>query len=363
MKSSSTSRKPRSASMGRAQRPAGADSALDALEAFVREAVRAPSAVEVHEEKMKSGLYRLLCASNGMTRSFIAKRLDPNIARRNELVARRWLPAVGLGHLGPPLLTVAAERDASSVWHLYEDLGECGLDLARVGSGRVAVAVAAIARIHTRFAGHALIPECRLWGGDVGIHFYEASVRDAITSLESVRARKRRLGVECLSLCDRLLARLANLVEEQVPRAEALRRYGGPETLLHGDLWPMNVMVYENGHKMRARLIDWDHAAVGPVCYDLSTFLSRFPNRERTSILRLYEEEVGRAGWRLPSAAELNILFETAELARIANRVIWPALAARDVDADWAFAELAEVERWFEHLTPILPVDDACAQS
>jgi Phosphotransferase enzyme family len=363
MKSSSSSRRPRSASMRGGQRSAGAGSALQALEAFVREAVGAPTTVEVHEERMKSGLYRLRCAFNGTTQSFFAKRLDPNIARRNELVARRWLPAVGLDDLGPPLLTVAAERDGSAVWHLYEDLGECGLDQAGVDSGRVAVAVAAIARIHTRFAGHALIPECRLWGGDVGIHFYEASVRDAITSLESVPARERRLGVERSSLCDRLLARLSNLADEQVPRAEALRRYGGPETLLHGDLWPMNVMVYGNGHTMRARLIDWDHAAVGPICYDLSTYLSRFPNPERMSILRLYEEEVGRAGWRLPSATELNVLFETAELARIANRVIWPALAARDGDADWAFAELGEIERWFEQLSPILSLDDACAQS
>jgi hypothetical protein len=342
-------------------KPSSTDSAPPALEGLVREVVHGPPAVEVHPQRMKSGVYRLRCTMNGTARSFVGKRLDPNIARRNELVARRWLPAVGLGDSGPPLLAVAAEPDASSVWHLYEDLGDCGLDL--VGDpDRFRQAVAAIARIHTRFAGHALIPECRLWGGDLGINFYAASVRDAITSLEAVRARKQRLGLERLSLCDRLLARLASLADEHEARAEALHRHGGPETLLHGDLWPMNVMVCGNGRKMRARLIDWDHAAVGPVSYDLSTFLYRLPNRDRMAILRLYEEEVGCAGWRLPSGAELNVMFETAELARIANRVIWPALAAREDDADWAFAELEEVERWFEQLTPILPFDHACVQ-
>jgi thiamine kinase-like enzyme len=336
---------------------------MNPLEELVREIAHAPATVEVHKERMKSGVYRLHCTIDGAARSFVGKRLDPDIARRNELVARRWLPAVGLGDSGPPLLAAAAERDASSVWHLYEDLGDCGLDVEEADSGRVACAVATIARIHTRFAGHALIPEFRVWGGDLGIYFYAASVRDAITALESLLSRKRRLAAERVSLCDRLLVRLATLHEEQAARAEAQRRYGGPETLLHGDLWPMNVMVSANGRDPHVRLIDWDHAAVGPVAYDLSTFLHRFPNRDRVSTLGLYEEVVAAAGWRLPPATELNVLFETAELARIANRVIWPALAACEDDANWAYAELQEVERWFEQLEPILPLGDACAQS
>jgi hypothetical protein len=361
MKPMSVAKEPQVRSMSRPQGRPGGDRSLHALVELVREVVRAPATVEVHEERIKSGVYRLRCAMGGTTHSFVGKRLDPDIARRNELVTRRWLPAVGLGDSGPPLLAVAAERDASSVWHLYEDLGDCGLEAAQADSDCVALAVAVIARIHTRFARHALIPEVRLWGADLGIHFYVSSVRDAITSLEAVRARKRRLRVERLSLCDRLLDRLAKLLGEQALRAEGLARHGGPETLLHGDLWPMNVMVYSRGREMCTRLIDWDHAAVGPVSYDLSTLLSRFPGHNRTSILHLYEKEVGRAGWRLPSVAELNHLFETAELARIANRVIWPALAARDDSADWAFDELAEVERWFQQLTPVLPVDQTCA--
>jgi hypothetical protein len=345
-------------SMSRAQRQESEESTRSTLEALVGEFVNAPEGVDVLEERVKSGVYRLRCTMYGTKRSFVAKRLDPDIALRNELVARRWLPAVGLGDSGPPLLAVAAERDASSVWHLYEDLGDCELDAAEADLSRVATAVTLITQIHTRFAGHALLPECRLWGGDLGISFYSSSVRDAITSLKSARAREGRLGLQGSSLCERLLARLDKHLGELVPRAEALTLYGGPETLLHGDLWRTNVMVAGDGATTRVRLIDWDHAAVGPFSYDLSTFLSRFPVGDRTAILRLYEEEVGRAGWVLPPAAELNGLFETAELARIANRVIWPALAAWEHDAGWALAALEEVERWFEQLTPILPPDE-----
>jgi hypothetical protein len=334
---------------------------MNPLEELVREVAHAPATVEVHQVRMKSDVYRLRCTVHGVTRSFVGKRLDPDIARRNELVARRWLPAAGLGDSGPPLLAAAAERDASSVWHLYDDLGDCGLDVAEAGQDRVLLAVGTIARIHMSFAGHALTPEFRVWGGDLGIYFYAISVRDAITALESVLSRRRLLAPARLALCNRLLTRLTGLLDEQAFRAEALARCGGPETLLHGDLWPMNVMVRANASDRQVRLIDWDHAAVGPVSYDLSTFLSRFPDRDRVAILRLYEEEISDAGWHLPPAPELNSLFETAELARIANRVIWPALAAFEDDADWAYAELQEVERWFEELAPVFPLG-ACAQ-
>jgi phosphotransferase family enzyme len=338
-----------------------AGSAHHALQQLVRETVHAPASTEVLEQTIKSRVVRLRCTTDATTRSFVGKRLDPHIARRNALVARRWLPAAGLGELAPSLLAVAAERDGSSVWHLYEDLGDCGLGTARADSDRVAAAVAAIARIHTRFAGHPLIPECRLWGADLGFSFYLSSVRDALAAVAWLQRRRSGLGRERASLCARLNARLATLLEERGSRGEALARHGGPETLLHGDLWPTNVMVAQRNGGMCVRLIDWDHAAVGPVSYDVSTFLSRFPARDRVSILRLYTQQVGRAGWRLPSPAQLNSLFETAELARIANRVIWPALAAHEGGPDWAFDQLVEVERWFDQLTPLLPPDEACA--
>ena len=52
-------------------------------------------------------------------------------------------------------------------------------------------------------------------------------------------------------------------------------------------------------------------------------------------------------------SAPLEALFETAELARIANRVIWPAISAlRGEEGDWPLEALAEIEGWFEALQP-----------
>src|SRR6266496_6322 len=39
---------------------------------------------------------RLRFVLDGQTRSVVVKRLEPQIARRHELVGRRWLPAIGL---------------------------------------------------------------------------------------------------------------------------------------------------------------------------------------------------------------------------------------------------------------------------
>src|SRR2546425_12829165 len=45
---------------------------------------------------------RLRFGVKGQTGSGVVKRLKPNIARRSELGANPWLPAVGLGESGPP---------------------------------------------------------------------------------------------------------------------------------------------------------------------------------------------------------------------------------------------------------------------
>jgi Ser/Thr protein kinase RdoA (MazF antagonist) len=213
----------------------------------------------------------------------------------------------------------------------------------------VKAAVDLIARLHLRMADHPLLGEVHLHAGDYGIHFYESSVRDAICALAAVKAQ----GEE-RELCDRLLRRLSRLQEETPERAQALADYGGPQTMLHGDLWTINVFILPAGGGAQARLIDWDRAAVGPMSYDLSTFLLRFGQPERARLLALYQEAVERAGWRLPGMRELNLLFETAELARYASRIIWPAIALTQDNADWGLAELGEVEKWFENLAPVL---------
>jgi hypothetical protein len=309
----------------------------------------------IGQTQLAPDVYRVRFAANSRADSFVVKRLGPGAARRNQLLAERWLPAAGLSRCGPPLRGAAAVPDGRSVWHVYEDLGDCGLDERAPDPARVEAAVQLIARLHTRFAGHALLPECRLHGGDLGAAFYATSVRDAVHSLEALRPLAVNLSPERSALGDRLLERLGRLLQEEPERARVLREFGGPETLLHGDLWPKNVLVFSTSGELEARLIDWDRAGVGPVSYDLSTFLGRFPAGERPWILDLYRRCVGRAGWDLPPAGVLNRLFDTAECARLANCVIWRALAVWESQAEWAYHDLASLEEWLGARQPTLP--------
>src|SRR5437867_3229602 len=310
--------------------------------------------VEQSSLKTPERVYRVRFAQNGSVRSWVVKRLEPGLGKRNELVATRWLPAVGLGNRGAALVGVAGARNGACVWHVYSDLGDGALDAAKFDRERVRLAVELIAQVHTRFAQHPLLAECRRHGGDLGINFYLSNVRDAIYSLEAVKPPAVELTPELAAVRDRLLKRLHQLLGEYDARARALAEFGGPETLLHGDLWTTNTFVIATERGLEARLIDWDHAAVGPASYDLSTFLLRFDARERPWILDLYREAVATAGWRLPATEDLNVLFETAECARCASCLIWPAIEILEERAAWAFDKLPVIERWFDQMRPVL---------
>jgi hypothetical protein len=309
----------------------------------------------IDRQRLKNRVYRLRFRARGQVRSLVVKCLDPESAQRSQFVIQRWLPAVGLGASSCPLLAVAAERSGQCVWHVYEDLGDRTLDASDPDPGHVAAAVELIAQLHTRFARHPLLLECRQYGGDLGIYYFSSNVRDAIRGLELLRTPDVELSPERLALRNRLLERLYKLLDDQPYRAQVMAELGGPETLLHGDLWTTNIFVLPTANGLRALLIDWDRAGVGPISYDLSTFLLRFPPHHRLWILELYRETMGHAGWCLPSARDLNLLFETAECGRYANRVIWPAIALLRERAEWGYDELAAVEQWFELLEPVLP--------
>lgn len=309
-------------------------------------------------ERLKTGVYRLRFDPLAGTASFVAKRLSPGRARANELVAQRWLPAAGLEWACPDLRGVVDEPSGSAVWHIYEDLAGSGLDRGIPDPGRVGPMVDLIAELHTRFAGHPMLAECREHGenGDLGIGFFTTQVARSIDALKSIGSPSAVLSRERAELRDRLLGRVERLDAERDERASLVERWGGPDTLLHGDLWTTNTHVVDRGEGFQARLIDWDHVGVGPVTYDLSTFLYRFAREHRPWILGRYREAVARQGWRLPDDSILDLLFETAEYARYACCVAGPALAASRAEP-WGFERLAEVESWFASLEPVLAVN------
>jgi Phosphotransferase enzyme family len=296
---------------------------------------------------------RLRFEVDGVLVSVVAKRSRPAPAQRNNFVVRRCLPAVGLDSAAPAILATAAEREGRCVWQIYEDLGDGTLETDR-DLAAVRAAVHLLSEIHLRFIRHPLLAEVRDWGGEYGPGFYRSCVQDAIACLEALPQPHLDGVGEGLALRDRLLGRMWALQAQERERTEAIVGHGGPETLLHGDLWLKNVAVARGGERLPVGLIDWDHAGVGPLGYDLSTFVNGFSPGERDSVLDLYGEAVDAAGWQLPSREDLNYLFSTFELARLANCVIWPALAAAD-GVDGALEELAMADDWLGSLDAALP--------
>jgi thiamine kinase-like enzyme len=290
---------------------------------------------------------------DGARTSIVAKRSRPEPAERNRLIARRCLPAVELETGAPAILATAAERSGRHVWQVYEDLGERTLESDR-DAAAVEAAVELLARIHSRFIDHPRLAEIRDCGADFGPGFYSSNVRDAIRGLQALSPPHVNGFGDWGALQERLLERFCALRAQERERGEAIAELGGPETLLHGDLWHKNASVTRERGRVRVRMIDWDHAGLGPAGYDLSTFLNGFAADERSRVLALYGEAVADSGWRLPSSAELAYLFQTFELARVANCVVWSALAATD-GVEGELEELQENEAWLASLDEVRP--------
>lgn len=279
--------------------------------------------------------------------SLVVKRVRRARARKTSLLSSRWLPAVGLEDRGPPLLA-SGPGPGGAVWQVFEDLGDCELLRDPPEAADVEAASRLVARFHLAFAGNGLLSECRDELGELGARFYGDWLGGAARALETIDPSD--LLPDRLALRDRLSRRLEGLRAEEPERTRHLLEIGGPVTLLHGDLWPQNVLLPQaRDRRLAARLIDWDHAVVGPVVYDLSTLIPRLSPRVRNLALRAYESALGSAGRRLPGPAELNEAFKTTEFARLAYCLI-PLAESAGEGRDWAYEELGDVDRWFAAL-------------
>src|SRR2546427_542575 len=329
----------------------GAAELLEALQVLLGSAEAAVPTIGLTQ--LNRRVYRLQLEPGPGPRSLILKRSEPAIAHLNRLVAERWLPAIGLGDRCAPLLATAAERQGRWVGQVHDGLGD---RTPRPGPGalRAESAIELVAELHIRAAGHPLLPEVRHHSKDLGLSFFMSNVADAIRGLEALPRAALQPSAKTMALRDRLLDRLYPALTDAPRRAQVLKEAGGPDTLLHGDLWRANAFVTVIGNGTSVRLIDWDHVGIGPFSYDLSTFLMRFSPAERPWILSRYRQAVALVGWRLPAERELNVLFDTAEYARMANRLAWSAMAWLHDGAEWVPVELAEIERWFEALRPVL---------
>jgi thiamine kinase-like enzyme len=326
------------------------------------------------ERLQKRNVYRLIWEINGGIRTFVVKQFSTDSSRIEKQAIGEWLPAVNLASIAPKLLGVAAEATTEYIWHVYEDFGDNAMDQSLTNNAmeihkdhgfltplkispdkdHIKAIVKTIANLHKRFQGHDLINKCRLESTDLGSDFLQNNVHNAIYALESLQPGNMRLSKQHIAVRDNLLDKLYTLRESLAWRSDLLKKSGGPDTLLHGDFGVKNAFVIQTERGLTGKLIDWDHAGVGPISYDLSTFLMQIPCDDRSSVLDLYKKARRNESINWPGWNEWNLLFETHEYARLANCVTWPAMAAGENYAEWAFDDLKEIDGWFEDMQLVL---------
>ena len=303
---------------------------------------------------LREGVHRLRLV--GATRSsVVVKRLRAKRAQLERRVTGRWLPAVGMGALGPPRLATIGEADGRHVWHVYDDLGLRGLDRDDVDSSCLEAAMDALAELHASFAGHGMLPEPRFAAGDLGAYFYANSVRDAARGVDLLRRSAVQVSAEDASVRDAVQAHLSDLLRDEPRRLRLLQEQSGPETLVHGDLTRANVFVLPGPERLHVRLIDWDHVGVGPAGFDISTHVAYYPPAQRRFVLERYTQAMADRGFPFADDLDWDLLVATFEAGRLANQIIWVARGILEGNG-WTFRELAA---WRDALAAVVAGDGA----
>jgi hypothetical protein len=311
------------------------------------------SARLIREEKLRHRVYRVLFEVNGVCRSLIVKSSRVERAERSRMTLRYWLPAVGLDHIGPVLLG-ATQQQNGAIWNVYVDHGRRTLIDDPSDSAAATAAIRTVAELHSRFMGHSLLAECRNSGQTLDPYVYESSVMAALSALESI---EDLVGVtDAAILQESLTKRLRVLAQEVGLRTRLLKTLSGPQTLLHGDLYPSNIVLPNGLDGPLSRIVDWDHLGVGPVGFDLVFLLGNLSEELRLDALECYRSLMRNLFDRWPTEREWNTLFDTFQFVRLAKCVTSFANAILVGEVEYGVRKLRDADQWFQDVRPVLPV-------
>jgi hypothetical protein len=298
---------------------------------------------------IRRDVYRVFLDGSPRT-SVVVKCLPSSRSELERKVTGRWLPSVGLEHLGPPRLLAIGDPDGERTWHVYDDLGSHGLDQPDVSSGSIIAAMDRVAALHASFSNSAMLPEPRFAAYDMGVHYYARSVGDALRSVESLVPPAVEMSPEEVATRDAVLELLTRLADDAPRRLHLLMHEAGPETLVHGDLTRANVFVVPDGDRSLVFLIDWDRCGVAPAGFDISTHLAYYDAPQRQIVLESYTSAMAERGFTFPDDLDWQLLVQTFEAGRLANQIIWVALGIHEANG-WSFAEL---QAWRDELAAVM---------
>ena len=128
-------------------------------------------------------------------------------------------------------------------------------------------AVEALADLHDRFWGLEEDLNAFAWLSRPLEADFEVHVTAAAQALERI---VRRGTPRSLADSSSRMSLLASLIMHSENIARPLRQQ--PSTLLHGDYWPGNISVLQDGRQV---VYDWQLTAVGPITLDIFAFVNK----------------------------------------------------------------------------------------
>jgi hypothetical protein len=214
--------------------------------------------------------------------------------RREIDVYRDLLP---LAPAGPPLLLADGGTEGpDGPWLMLERVE--GIQLRHVGEASAWEAAARwTGAFHAEFASPYRIAVAEA----LGLPRWVAA-RMHQTFVSAVREIHRRTSPRVAAAAISAIARSHPRVVQQLARQ-------GP-TLIHGQLYPSNVIVSTGARRRRIAVLDWETAAIGPGIVDLAALVEgRWTAEQRMALVIAYL--LGRDGAAVPSTVEQT----TVELA------------------------------------------------
>ena len=126
------------------------------------------------------------------------------------------------------------------------------------------------------------------------------------------------------------LAALASGYDRVVDRLAAI-----PPSFVHGELYPSNVLVGDDGPDVDVWPVDWEMAGLGPPLLDFAALTSGWDPADQARLVAAYADELGPGPWRWDEQ-ELGALLHSCRLHYALQWLGWspgwsaPAEHARD---------------------------------
>src|SRR5262245_15939724 len=112
-----------------------------------------------------------------------------------------------------------------------------------------------------------------------------------------------------------LAVRLSSVLDGYERLIDALASQ--PPTLVHGSFRPQTILVVDRDGSRRVCVVDWEHAAIGSVLYDLAFISQGYRGADLDGLVDAWHREAMARGVPLPEATRIPFLLDGFRLAKI----------------------------------------------